>query len=140
MSDSPSTSHLPPDPVKWVRDLEAVWQAKDAKRAAEGFTDDAVQVWGTDQKQSGPELLQRPAQWFAYAKDLKINKEYVAHSGNCIVTAWNSSYTHPESGKTMRERGIECFYFRHGKVHEQRVWQHSWADGENGAAKSFSTD
>ncbi|MBZ0217556.1 MAG: nuclear transport factor 2 family protein [Fimbriimonadaceae bacterium] len=140
MSDSQSSSHLPEDPKKWVRDLEAVWQAKDAKKAAEGFTEDAVQVWGTDQKQSGPELLTRPAQWFSYAKDLMINKEYVAHTGNCIVTTWNSTYTHPETAKKMHERGIECFYFRDGKVCEQRVWQHSWADGSNMAAKSFSTD
>lgn len=139
MSDT-STNHLPRDPVKWVRDLGEIWQAKDAKRAAEGFTEDAVQIWGADQRQTAPELLQRPAKWFAYASDLKIDKHYIAHSGNCIVTSWDSTYTHPENGKKMHERGIECFYFRNGKVHEQRVWQHSWADGENGAAQSFSTD
>jgi SnoaL-like domain len=134
------SSHLPKDPIKWIKDLEKIWQDHDGVKAATGFTDDAVQVWGSDQRQSGPELLKRPAQWFAYAKDLKINKQYISHSGNCIVTSWKSEYTHPESKKRIHERGIECFYFRNGLVAEQHVWQHSWAQGENVVAGSFSTD
>ena len=139
MSNSSPNNNLPSDPVKWVRDLEAIWQTRDAKQAAEGFTDDAVQIWGTNQKQSGEELRSRPAKWFEYAKDLRISKEYIAHSGNCIVNSWESTYTSP-TGKTMHERGIECHFFRNGKVCEQRVWQHSWMDGQNIGSNSFSTD
>jgi hypothetical protein len=134
------SSHLPPDPKKWISDLEKVWRSRDGVKAAQGFTEDAVQVWGANLRQSGPALLGRPAKWFAYAKDLKISKNYISHSGNCIVTTWNSEYTHPETKKKMHERGIECFYFRNGLVCEQHVWQHSWVDGGNTSADAFSTD
>lgn len=135
-----ASSHLPSDPIKWIKDLEAVWQARDGVRAGQGFTEDAVQIWGPDLKQSGPELFSRPAKWFSYATDLEIQKEYICHSGNCIVNSWKSVYTHPQTKKRMHERGIECHFFRNGLVCEQRVWQHSWAEGENGSSGSFSTD
>lgn len=137
---SSTRNHLPGDPQKWVRDLEAIWQARDGVRAAQGFTDDAVQIWGSDQRQSGPELLSRPAKWFDYAKDLQITKQYVAHTDDCIVASWNSIYTNPETGRKVCERGIEYFLFREGKVREQHVWQHSWNDGEARSGADFSTD
>ena len=133
-------NHLPGDPIQWVKDLEAIWQAHDGVRAAQGFTDDAVQVWGADQRQSVPELLERPAQWFAYARDLEITKQYIAHTNDCIVASWNSVYTSPENGRKVRERGIEYFRFRHGKVCAQHAWQHSWTDGDKSDSAAFSTD
>jgi len=133
-------SNLPADPKQWVADLEAIWQAHDGVKAGQGFTEDAVQVWGINQRQSGPELAERPAKWFAYAKDLKITKKYIAHSNDTIVASWNSVYTNPETGKKTFERGIEYFVFRGGLVAEQHAWQHSWADGEDGAGSNFSTD
>jgi hypothetical protein len=137
---SSAENHLPGNPQQWVKDLEAIWQAHDGVKAGQGFTDDAVQVWGTNQRQSGPELQSRPAQWFAYAKDLQITKTYIAHTDDTIVAAWNSLYTSPETGKKVHERGIEYFKFRQGKVCEQHAWQHSWNDGENQSGSSFSTD
>jgi SnoaL-like domain len=134
------TTHLPADPRQWVRDLEAIWQARDGVRAAEGFTDDAVQIWGVDQRQSGPELLTRPAQWFAYASDLEITKTYIAHSDNRIVAQWSSRYTRPEDGVVMHERGIEYFCFRDGLVCEQHAWQHTWRDGEAKPDSAISTE
>ena len=133
-------SQLPGDPRKWVKDLEAIWQAHDGKKAGQGFTDDAVLVWGANQRQSGPELSQRPSKWFAYAADLQITKQYVAHTHDTIVASWNSAYTSPETGKTVHERGIEYFKFRAGKVCEQRAWQHSWSEGDDCANSAFSTD
>ena len=90
-------SHLPKDPIKWVKDLEKVWQNMDSKKAAEGYTEDAFMIFGTEQKQAGQELLKRPGEWFEYAKDLKINKNYIAHSDDCIVASWNSKYTDPKT-------------------------------------------
>lgn len=137
---STNENHLPGDPQQWVQELEAIWQAHDGVRAGQGFTEDAVQVWGTNQRQSGLELASRPAKWFDYAKDLKINKNYIAHTNDCIVATWDSVYTNPENGKKVRERGIEYFYFRNGKVREQHAWQHSWNDGEDHNGASFSTE
>ena len=137
---STNENQLPGDPQKWVQELEAIWQAHDGVRAGQGFTEDAVQVWGANQRQSGPDLARRPAKWFDYAKDLKISKKYIAHTNDCIVATWDSIYTSPESGKKVRERGIEYFYFRNGKVCEQHAWQHSWNDGEDHNSASFSTD
>lgn len=132
-------SHLPKDPVKWVKDLEKVWQNMDSRKAAEGYTEDAFMVFGSDQKQNGQDLLKRPGQWFAYAKDLKINKNYIAHSDNCIVASWNSRYTDPKTKKIILERGIEYFRFRNGKVCEQHAWQHSWEDGRKPAESGITT-
>jgi hypothetical protein len=133
-------NHLPGDPQQWVRDLEAIWQAHDGERAGQGLAPDAVQVWGADLRQSGPDLAGRPAKWFAFAKDLEITKQYIAHTKDTIVASWKSTYTHPETGKKVHERGIEYFVFRDGLVTEQHAWQHSWNDGENSSGQSFSTD
>jgi hypothetical protein len=133
-------NNLPADPRQWVKDLEAIWQARDGVEAAKGFTEDAVQVWGTNQRQTGPELATRPAKWFAYAKDLNITKKYLAHSDDTIVASWNSTYTHPETGQKVFERGIEYFVFREGLVAEQHAWQHSWNEGDVSSTGDISTD
>lgn len=133
-------NHLPDDPREWVKNLEAIWQAHDSVRAGQGLAADAVQIWGTNQRQSGPELAERPAKWFAYAKDLKINKTYIAHTHDTIVASWDSTYTSPESGKKVFERGIEYFVFRDGLVSQQHAWQHSWSEGEGASSGDFSTD
>jgi hypothetical protein len=140
MTKTNGNSHLPKDPRQWVKDLEAIWQARDGERASQGFTEDAVQIWGPELRQSGAELFARPAKWFSYAKDLVIYKDYIAHTDNCIVNSWRSVYTHPQTKKRMHERGIECHFFRDGLICEQRVWQHSWVEGENAEGEAFSTD
>ena len=66
--------HLPKDPIQWVKDLEKIWQAMDAEKASEGYTEDAVMIFGCDQHQYGESVMQRPREWFEYAKDLKISK------------------------------------------------------------------
>ena len=131
-------SHLPKDPKEWIKDLEKIWQNMDAKKAAEGFSEDAFMIFGTDQRQEGQDLLNRPGAWFSYAKDLKINKNYIAHTNDCIVASWNSSYTDPKTKKVVLERGIEYFRFRNGKVCEQHAWQHSW-DEDNKSSESGIT-
>ena len=136
---SSTDNHLPGDPVQWVKDLEAIWQAHDGERAGEGYTDDARLVWGANQTQSGAPLRERPQKWFAFASDLQITKEYIAHTNDCIVTTWNSNYTDPESGEKVHERGIEFFRFCDGKVCDQHAWQHSWNEGEV-STREFSTD
>ena len=90
-------SHLPKDPKQWVKELESIWQAMDSEKAAEGFTDDVFMIYGCNQRQSGEALLKRPAEWFVYAKDLKIKKNYIAHTEDCIVASWNSTYTDPKT-------------------------------------------
>ncbi|RKF15302.1 nuclear transport factor 2 family protein [Roseovarius spongiae] len=140
MSDKAQSTHLPGDPEQWVRDLAAIWKAHDGVRAAQGYTEDAVLHWGPGRRQSGAALRERPARWFAYASDLEIDKEYVAHTDDCIVTTWRSAYTDPETGDRMQERGIETFRFENGLIREQHAWQHSWKEGEDAAVGDFSTD
>src|SRR5919108_3402491 len=130
MLQTKSETHLPDDPVRWVQEIERVFQARDGVRAGQGYAEDAVLVYGADQRQSGMALRERGMRWFAYATDLQITKRYVAHTHDTIVTSWDSTYTHPETGRKIRERGIEYFVFRHGKVLEQHAWQHSWPEGE----------
>jgi len=125
------SDHLPSDPRQWVADLAKIWNDRDGRRAAEGFTDDAVLFWGKCQSQSGAALRERPSKWFDFASDLQITKTYIAHTENRIVATWDSAYTHPKSGDSIVERGIEFFVFRSGLVCEQHAWQHSWtADSE----------
>ena len=132
-------SHLPKDPKQWVKELESIWQAMDSEKAAEGFTDDVFMVYGCNQRQSGEALLKRPGEWFSYAKDLKITKNYIAHGEDCIVASWNSTYTDPNTKEKVHERGIEFFRFRDGKVCEQHAWQHSWEDGKKPDDSGIST-
>ena len=83
--------------------------------------------------------MQRPREWFEYAKDLKISKQYIAHSHDCIVASWESNYTDPTTKKKINERGIEYFRFRKGKVYEQQAWQHSWEDGKKPKDSGITT-
>lgn len=139
MPDSTPAPELSVDPVKFVAEVERVWQARDGVAAAAGYTQDAVVHYGMNQVHSGEALRAWPARWFAYAKDLKIKKTYRGHSGNCIASTWESKYTSPETGKLMHERGAELFFLRGDKVCEHHMWQHSWADGDKHDSKGFST-
>jgi hypothetical protein len=127
------------DPVEFLREVEKVWQARDGKAAAAGYTDDAVVYFGQDQSHRGAQLQQWPSRWFDFARDLQINKTYRAHQDNCIVGTWESQYTHPETGQVIKERGSELFYLRGTKVSEHHMWQHSWVEGETVEDKGFST-
>lgn len=140
MSSTRKRDHLPGDPEEWVRQIERVYQTMDASAAGQGYEEDAVLVYGADQHQSGPSLRERAKKWFAYAKDLQITKKYIAHTGDTIVTSWDSVYTSPETGEKIRERGIEYFVFRDGKIHAQHAWQHSWPDGSKPSDQGFSTE
>ena len=68
------TMHLPDDPKKWVDDLEKIWQEKNCDKASIGYTEDAIFIFGCEQKQNYNDLILRPKEWFEYAKDLKIKK------------------------------------------------------------------
>ena len=103
--------HLPKDPIQWVKDLEITWQAMDAEKASEGYTEDAVMIFGCDQRLYDESVMQRSREWFKYATDLKISKHYIAHSHECIVASWESNYTDPITKKIINERGIEYFRF-----------------------------
>jgi hypothetical protein len=139
MPDSTPAAELSVDPVKFVADVERIWQARDGVAAADGYTPDAVVYYGANQVHTGEDLRTWPARWFAYATDLRIKKTYRAHHGNCIVGTWESRYTNPETGKVANERGAELFFLRGDKVCEHHMWQHSWNEGDAPEAKGFST-
>ena len=71
--------NLPGDPIKWVENLEKIWQEKNGDKASLGYTDDAVFIFGCEQKQDKKNLIRRPKEWFEYAKDLKITKKYIKY-------------------------------------------------------------
>lgn len=127
------------DPVAFITEVEKVWQARDGRAAAAGYTDDAVVYYGQGQSHRGQALQDWPARWFDFAKDLQINKTYRAHHDNCIVGTWESRYTNPDSGKVIKERGAELFFLRGDKVYEHHMWQHSWVEGEVPDSRGFST-
>jgi nuclear transport factor 2 (NTF2) superfamily protein len=139
MGATDADASLTVDPVAFVREVEKVWQARDGAAAAAAYTEDAVVYYGRGQSHKGEALRNWPARWFAYAKDLRINKTYRGHHGNCIAGTWESRYTDPETGKVMNERGAELFFLRGDMVYEHHMWQHSWADGEVADDKGFST-
>ena len=97
-------SQLPGEPVARVRELESVWQAKDAERAVEGHTENAVMIYDAYQRQQGDESRRRPGLWFEFAPDLRIEKQFGAHTHDCIVTTWNSTFINPETNRRMRAR------------------------------------
>lgn len=134
MKDQKNVGSIPFDPVEFIANVEAAWQAKDPVASAADYAEDAVQYYGNGQRRDGRMLREWPGRWFSYATDLKIRKQYRAHSGNCIASTWESEYTSPETGKKMFERGSEIFYINpDGKIYEHHMWQHSWQDGQKGS-------
>jgi len=119
------------DPVAYLRDIEAAWQARDGRAAAAGYADDAVLIFGNGQERRGEELRAWPQQWFDFAADLNIHKTLRAFSGDCLASEWRSEYTHPQTGARMHERGAEFFWInRDGKVYLHHMFEHTWAEGE----------
>lgn len=126
-----SESLIDIDPVAYLRDIERTWRARDGRAAAAGYTDDAVLIYGNAQTRSGEALRQWPQQWFDYAEDLDIRKTFRAFSGDCLAGEWESRYTHPQTGKPIRERGAEFFFLRGDKVYLHHMYEHTWPEGEN---------
>lgn len=118
------------DPVAFLAEIEDAWQRRDGAAAAAGYTEDAVLYYGADQKREGEALRAWPQQWFDYAKDLRIKKTFRAFTGDCLASEWRSSYTHPETGERVHERGAEFFFLRDGKVYRHHAFEHTWAEGE----------
>jgi ketosteroid isomerase-like protein len=119
------------DPVAYLRDIERAWQARDGQAAAAGYTDDAVLLYGNGQCRTGAALRRWPQEWFDYATDLQIKKTFRAFTGDCLASEWESRYTHPQTRKTIRERGAEFFFLRDGKVYRHHMYEHTWPEGEN---------
>jgi nuclear transport factor 2 (NTF2) superfamily protein len=134
-NESVSTGPLLADPIAFLARIEAAWQARDGQAAAAGYSDDAVLVYGNGQRRSGQELRSWPQQWFDFARDLRIRKTFRALTGDCLASEWESSYTHPVTGKTIHERGAEFFFIRpDGLVYLHHMYEHTWPDGERDAA------
>lgn len=127
MAASPTITDI--DPVAYLRGIERAWQARDGRAAAAGYTDDAVLVYGDGQRRSGQALREWPQQWFDFARDLEIRKTFRAYTGDCLAGEWESRYTHPRTGATIRERGAEFFFLRGGKVYLHHMYEHTWAEG-----------
>lgn len=127
-----ATTELQIDPVAYLRDIERAWQAHDGEAAAAGYAEDAVLIYGNDHRRSGEELKAWPAQWFAFATDLEIKKTLRCFSGDCLGSEWESAYTHPETGKRIRERGAEFFWIRpDGTIYWHTAFEHTWPEGES---------
>ena len=80
--------HLPKDSVQWVNYLEKIWQSMDAAKASEGYTEDAVMIFGCDQRQYGESVIQRSREWFEYANDLKIKTALCPPNPNVLDIAY----------------------------------------------------
>jgi nuclear transport factor 2 (NTF2) superfamily protein len=124
------------DPVGYLAEIERAWQARDGTAAVAGYSADAVVIFGTGQSRSGDDLRSWPARWFEYAADLRIRKTFRAFTGNCLASEWESEYTHPVSGKAVKERGAEFFFIRpDGKVYLHHMFEHTWFRDEEEAPR-----
>jgi nuclear transport factor 2 (NTF2) superfamily protein len=119
------------DPVAYLSAIEDAWRRRDGAAASAGYTDDAVLIFGNAQQRSGAELRRWPQQWFDFARDLRITKTYRAFSGDCLASEWESEYTHPRTGKMIKERGAEFFFLRDGKVYRHHMFEHTWPAGQH---------
>ncbi len=119
------------DPVAYLAEIESIWQARDGARAAGGYSDDALQIYGNGQRRTGEALRAWPQAWFDYATDLRIKKTFRALTGDCLAAEWESEYTHPATGKPVHERGAEFFFIRpDGKVYLHHMYEHTWPHGQ----------
>lgn len=118
------------DPGAYLAAIEDAWKRRDGRAAASSYTEDAVLVYANGQQRTGPALRSWPGEWFAYATDLEISKTLRAFSGNCLASEWESVYTHPKTGKRIRERGAEFFFIRDGLIYRHHMYEHTWPEGE----------
>lgn len=121
------------DPVAWVKNIERLYQAHDAKAVSNLYTPDCrVRVGAT--LLTPEEVHRHPYEWFGSLEDYRIRRTFRAAYGDIIVSETTASYVKKsvevdavgddryEAGRRYREFGVDVYWVNdEGKIYHKHV-------------------
>ena len=109
------------DPEAWVKNVERLYRAYDARGVAALYTDDAVTISGS-RVQTPAQVHTHPAEWFGSLEEYEITRTFRAATGDIIVSETTASYIKKADGKRYQEFGIDVYWVNDaGKIYHKHT-------------------
>ena len=98
------------DPEAWVRNVERLYQSRDAAGVAALYAPGARTKFGS-RVLSSAEVHDHPAEWFDSLEDYELTRTFRAAIGDIIVSETTASYViRAEGRKCYREFGVDIYW------------------------------
>jgi ketosteroid isomerase-like protein len=109
------------DPEAWVKNVERLYRAGDAKGVSDLYTEDAVTVSGSRVRDPA-DVHAHPADWFGSLEEYEITRTFRAASGDIIVSETVATYIKKADGKRYQEFGIDVYWVNDaGKIYHKHT-------------------
>ena len=109
------------DPEAWVRNVERLYQARDAAGVSALYTRDAITVFGS-RVLLPDEVHAHPAEWFDSLREYEITRTFRAATGDIIVSETTASYIKKSDGKRYSEFGVDVYWVNgEGKIYHKHT-------------------
>ena len=130
------------DPAAWVKNVERLYRAHDAKAVSNLYTADCrVRVGAT--LLTPEEVHRHPYEWFGSLEDYRIRRTFRAAYGDIIVSETTASYVKKsveaeavgddryEAGRRYREFGVDVYWVDdEGRIYHKHVTETVEPDDE----------
>jgi ketosteroid isomerase-like protein len=109
------------DPEAWVKNVERLYRARDARGVADLYAVDAVTVSGS-RVRTPAQVHAHPAEWFRSLEEYEITRAFRAARGDIIVSETTASYVKKADGKRYQEFGIDIYWVNDaGKIYHKHT-------------------
>jgi ketosteroid isomerase-like protein len=109
------------DPEAWVKNVERLYRARDAKGVSDLYTEDAMTVSGSRVRDPA-DVHAHPAEWFGSLEEYEITRTFRAASGDIIVSETLATYIKKADGKRYQEFGIDIYWVNDaGKIYHKHT-------------------
>jgi ketosteroid isomerase-like protein len=109
------------NPEAWVKNVERLYRARDAKGVSDLYTEDAVTVSGSRVRDPA-DVHAHPAEWFGSLEEYEITRTFRAASGDIIVSETLATYIKKADGKRYQEFGIDIYWVNDaGKIYHKHT-------------------
>jgi hypothetical protein len=109
------------DPEAWVKNVERLYRAHDARGVSDLYTDGARTQFGS-RVLTPQEVHAHPKEWFDSLDDYQITRTFRAAYGDIIVSETIASYITKVDGQRHREFGIDVYWVNdEGKIYHKHT-------------------
>ncbi len=111
------------DPEAWVKNIERLYRAYDAKGVEALYTDDARTRFASTIHP--PEWVHaHPADWFSSLQEYEITRTFRASTGDIIVSETTASYLLKNDRKRYREFGVDIYWVNdEGRIYHKHTME-----------------
>ena len=109
------------NPEAWVRNVERLYQDRDAAGVSALYTENATTIFGSRVLLSD-EVHAHPAEWFGSLREYEITRTFRAATGDIIVSETTASYIKKSDGKRYSEFGVDIYWVNdEGKIYHKHT-------------------